>query len=85
VEDLARAVRGRHVRISNDSELGAKLEGAFETVRGGRPVLAEVEIDYSCKTFFTRGVVSTNFWRLPWPDRLRMAARVAGRKLGLLK
>ncbi|MBI4867445.1 MAG: thiamine pyrophosphate-binding protein [Candidatus Wallbacteria bacterium] len=85
VEDLARAVRCRHVRVSNDSELGAKLEDAFQTVRGGRPVLAEIDIDYSCKTFFTRGVVSTNFWRLPWPDRLRMAARVAGRKLGLLK
>ena len=32
-------------------------------------MLVEVAIDYSHKTYFTKGVVKTNFWRLPWRDR----------------
>jgi acetolactate synthase-1/2/3 large subunit len=44
-------------------------------------VIVEVAIDYSRKTHFTRGVVKTNFWRLPWPERLRMLGRAAARHL----
>ena len=55
----------------------------------GRPVIVDVAIDYSRKTYFTRGVVTTNFWRLPVggppaparPRRLaahREAPRLAG-------
>ena len=45
------------------------------------PVLVELAIDYSRKTYFTNGVVRTNMARLPWPDRLRMIARALGRRL----
>jgi len=41
----------------------------------------EVAIDYSRKTFFTRGVVRTNLARLPWPDRVRMVTRALWRRL----
>ena len=44
-------------------------------------MVVEVEIDYSQKTYFTRGVVRTNFGRLPWPDRVRFVARALARKL----
>jgi len=54
---------------------------ALGTARGGKPVMVEVAIDYSRKTWFTRGVVATNFWRLPWPERLRLLARAVGRRL----
>jgi acetolactate synthase-1/2/3 large subunit len=43
--------------------------------------MVEVAIDYSRRTFFTRGVVSTNFWRLPLGDRLRALGRVVARRL----
>ena len=65
-----------------DSELHDTLAKALETARDGRPVMVEVAIDYSRKTYFTRGVVATNFWRLPWSDRLRLLARAASRRLG---
>jgi acetolactate synthase I/II/III large subunit len=42
-------------------------------------VIVDVAIDYSRKTYFTRGVVKTNFWRLPWNERLRMLGRAASR------
>jgi len=44
-------------------------------------VIVDVAIDYSRKTYFTRGVVKTTFWRLPWGERLRMLARAAARHL----
>ena len=38
-------------------------------------------IDYSRKTYFTSGVVKTNFGRLPWRDRLRYAGRAVVRRV----
>ena len=40
-----------------------------------------VAIDYSEKTYFTRGVVKTNLRRLPAGDRLRMIGRALARRL----
>jgi acetolactate synthase-1/2/3 large subunit len=76
----AKATGCDYAAIENDEGLDG-LKPAFETARKGRPVVVEVKIDYSFKTFFTLGVVKTNFWRLSWAERLRMLARVAGRKL----
>lgn len=47
----------------------------------GRPTVVDTAIDYTGKTWFTRGVVRTNLGRLPWPDRLRFVARALARKL----
>jgi acetolactate synthase-1/2/3 large subunit len=46
-----------------------------------RPVVVEVAIDYSRKTYFTNGVVRVNLARLPWPDRLRMIVRALARRV----
>lgn len=70
----------RHLALSRDSD----IDGAIDAVRSlretGVPFLLEVMIDYSQPTFFTRGVIATNFRRLCWRDRLRFAARVIERK-----
>jgi acetolactate synthase-1/2/3 large subunit len=47
----------------------------------GRPVIVDAAIDYSEKTWFTRGVVRTALARLDWKDRLRFVGRALGRKL----
>jgi acetolactate synthase-1/2/3 large subunit len=70
-----------YVACADDLGVEHALQEAFATARGGRPVLVDVAIDYSRKTHFTRGVVSTTFWRLPWRDRLRMLGRAASRHL----
>jgi len=57
------------------------LGRAFVLSRAGRAVMVEVAIDYSRKTYFTRGVVMTTLRRLPLGDRLRMLARAASRHL----
>lgn len=82
--DLAALCRGVGVEcleLSTDEEIDRLLPRVVESLFGGRPVAVDVAVDYSRRTWFTRGVVRTTFGRLPWPDRLRFLARAAARRL----
>ena len=82
--DLAALARGCGVdflKLQCDADVENVLQRARAITAAGRPVVIEVEIDYSRKTFFTRGVVRTNLGRLPWADRLRFVARALSRRL----
>jgi acetolactate synthase-1/2/3 large subunit len=57
------------------------VEEAQGLAGAGRPVLVEVRIDYTRKTFFTRGVVKTNLLRLPLLDQARFLGRALVRKV----
>ena len=81
VDALAAAVGAEYVACRQNAHVAGALDRAFEVARGGRPVVVEVAIDYSRKTFFTKGVVATTFWRLPWSDRLRLLGRAVSRNL----
>jgi acetolactate synthase-1/2/3 large subunit len=81
VESFAAAAESAYLLAERDADLDRVLSRAFETARAGRSVMVEVAIDYSSKTFFTRGVVLTTLRRLPLGDRLRMLARAAARHL----
>ncbi|MBI4545011.1 MAG: thiamine pyrophosphate-binding protein, partial [Gemmatimonadetes bacterium] len=78
---LSRAVGVECLPLDRDEEIPAALAEVERILAGGRPVVVDVAIDYSRKTYFTRGVVKTNFLRLPWPDRLRFIGRALGRRL----
>jgi acetolactate synthase I/II/III large subunit len=78
---LARALGAEALSLPTDASIRSVVSSAKEFADAGRPVLVDVAIDYSVKTFFTRGVVKTNFLRLPWGDRLRFVARALARKL----
>jgi acetolactate synthase-1/2/3 large subunit len=82
--DLAGICRGvgvEHLGLQRNDGVEETLGKALAVTRSGRPVVVEIAIDYSEKTYFTRGVVRTNFGRLPWPDRIRYVLRALGRKL----
>ena len=81
VEAFAAATNCAFLAARRDAGVREVLAKAVAVAREGRPVMVDVAIDYSRKTFFTRGVVTTTFWRLPWNERLRMLARAAGRRL----
>jgi len=81
LEGFARTTGCRYFRILCDSELDGVVPAALELTRAGIPALVEVEIDYSEKTYFTRGVVKNVFSRLPWGDRVANIARAIGRRL----
>ena len=80
-EAFARTTGAAYVACACDAHLDRALSEAFAVARGGRPVIVDVAIDYSRRTHFTRGVVKTTLWRLPWPERLRMLGRAASRHL----
>lgn len=80
-EQIACGVGCKYFRAMRDHELDNVLGAAIEISRLQTPVVIEVAIDYAQKTYFTRGVVKTNFWRLPWRDRIRMLGRAAKRRL----
>lgn len=82
--DLAAICQGtgvEHMVLRRNSEVESVLRQALTMTRVGHPVVVEVAIDYSQKTYFTRGVVRTNLGRLPWRDRMRYVLRALGRRL----
>jgi len=82
--DLAEICRGVGVEcltLADDGDIDDVLRQASERLAAGRPVALDVAIDYSRKTYFTRGVVKANLLRLPWRDRVRMVGRAVARRL----
>jgi acetolactate synthase I/II/III large subunit len=81
LEAICRGVGVEHLGLSRNVEVRPVLEQAHSIARSGRPVVIEVAIDYSQKTYFTRGVVRTNLGRLPFAERIRFVLRALGRRL----
>lgn len=82
--DLAALCRGLGIEcfgLRNDAELPAVLEQVERSLAAEQPAVVEVAIDYSTRTYFTRGVVKTNLGRLSWPDRLRFVTRALARRV----
>jgi acetolactate synthase-1/2/3 large subunit len=80
VADICRGVGVEYLSLPRNADVEATLGKALAVTRSGNPVVVEVAIDYSEKTYFTRGVVRTNFGRLPWPERIRYVLRALERK-----
>jgi acetolactate synthase-1/2/3 large subunit len=81
LEGFASTTDCRYFRIIRDSELDSVLPAALELTRNGKPALVEVVIDYSQKSYFTKGVVKNVFSRLSWGDRVANILRAVGRRL----
>ncbi|HUG39709.1 MAG TPA: thiamine pyrophosphate-binding protein [Longimicrobiales bacterium] len=82
--DLAGLASGLGVdclALNTDDAIPSTLDRVLDVLAAARPVVVDVAIDYSSRTFFTRGVVRTNLRRLPWKDRLRFVGRAVGRRL----
>jgi acetolactate synthase-1/2/3 large subunit len=78
---VATATGAAYLRMETDADADAMVVEAFETAAGGRPVIVDVNIDYSKETRFTAGVVKTNLSRFPLKEKLRFLTRAAWRKV----
>lgn len=78
---LAQAIGLDYIKIQNDDGLETGITEAYQLSQEGRPVLLEAAIDYSNPTYFTKGVVKTNFLRFGWKDRIRLVSRLIQRKI----
>ena len=74
-------VGAEYLRLNSDADVESILKQALSITHSGHPVVIEIAIDYSRKTYFTRGVVRTNLGRLPWAERVRFVLRALGRRL----
>ena len=82
--DLSAICRGVGVEcltLERDAAIPDVLASVSRVTAAGRPVVVDVSIDYSQKTYFTQGVVKTNLRRLPWRDRLRFVGRALSRRI----
>jgi acetolactate synthase-1/2/3 large subunit len=81
VAGLAAGLGIPSLHLPDDRSVRPVLEEARDMAEQGRPVLVEVAIDYSRRTYFTRGVVKANLGRLPLKDQLRFITRALARRV----
>jgi len=81
VAGIARAAGIECLSLPDDTEIAPVLERIRQILAEGRPVMVEAAVDYSLKTWFTRGVVKTMLGRLPWKDRVRFVGRALVRRV----
>ena len=80
-EGIALATGAEYIRIDNNNEVTSSLDKAWLEAAKGKPVIIDVNIDYSKKTRFTKGIVGTNLKRLPLNMKIKMISRALVRKV----
>ena len=81
VAGLAKGLGIPALDMNADEDVERVLVEAGRLAAEGTPVLVDVAIDYSRKTYFTQGVVKTNLLRLPLKDQARFIGRALVRKV----
>lgn len=72
---VAIATGAEYLLLSGNDDPIDITKKAAEFAKTGRPVIVNVEIDYSKKTAFTKGAVQTNFKRFPLGTKMRFLGR----------
>jgi acetolactate synthase-1/2/3 large subunit len=78
---MALATGSDYVAILDNSGIEEGLARALATAAAGRPVVVDVNVDYSKRTRFTEGVVQTVLKRFPLGDKVRFIGRALWRKV----
>jgi len=81
LEGIAVATGAHYLRLGTDDALERTIDEAHRVAAAGRPVIVDIQIDYSKRTAFTRGAVRTNLRRLPLREQLRVIARALVRRI----
>ncbi|ABZ75417.1 thiamine pyrophosphate protein central region [Shewanella halifaxensis HAW-EB4] len=78
---LVEATGCRYIRLQNNDEVAEQISKAVLLSEQGIPVVLDVNIDYSKKTRFTKGIISTNLKRMNLPTKVRMISRALWRRI----
>ena len=81
IEGIATATGSRYLNMENDLEVEKVIEEAYQSAAEGQSVIVDVNIDYSKKTFLTKGVVKTNLGRFPLSEKVRFIGRALKRRI----
>ncbi len=78
---LAEASGCCYLRIENNQDVKEKITQALELAATNKPVVLDVNIDYSKRTRFTQGIIATNLKRMKFPTKVRMISRALWRRI----
>ncbi|MEJ2635281.1 MAG: thiamine pyrophosphate-binding protein [Calditrichia bacterium] len=81
LEGVARATGAAFLEMAHNSDIETLIGSALQTAAKGQPVIVDVNIDYSRRTRFTKGVVGTVLKRFPLGDKVRFVGRAFWRKV----
>lgn len=81
LQGVAHATGSFYMTMQNNSDIELVINDAFEMSDKGQPVIVDVHIDYSKRTRFTKGIVSTNLSRFPLGEKFRFIGRAMLRKI----
>ncbi len=81
IRGIAEATGAAYLRLENDAAITSTIEAAMREAAQDRPVIVDVNIDYSKQTRFTKGILKTNLDRLALSDKLRIAGRALWRRV----
>ena len=81
LDGVALATGAGYVSIDANPHIPGGIRAALAIAEGKRPVIVDVNIDYSKRTRFTQGVVKAVRKRFPLGDRLRFVRRALLRKV----
>lgn len=78
---IADATGATYFHMANDSEIKNIMQKAFLEAENNIPVIVDVNIDYSKKTYMTKGVVKVNLGRFTMKEKIRFMGRALKRHL----
>ncbi len=78
---LAEASGCHYIRLENNDEISGKIAEALALSAQHIPVVLDVNVDYSKRTRFTQGIISTNLKRMKLPTKVRMISRALWRRI----
>jgi acetolactate synthase-1/2/3 large subunit len=80
-EGMALACGAGYFEINGNADINEVIPKSLEIACKGKPVIVDVNIDYSKPTRFTQGVVKTVLKRFPPGDKIRFITRAMLRKI----
>lgn len=81
IEGMAIACGAGYFELARNEDIGDVIPRVMEPAAEGKPVIVDVDIDYSKRTRFTQGVVKTVLKRFPFKDKARFIGRALLRKV----
>lgn len=81
IKGIADACGATYFKMKNNSEIETIIQQAFKESETDIPVIVDVIIDYSKKTYMTKGVVKVNLARFSFKEKIRFISRALKRHM----
>ncbi len=81
LKGIAMATGAEYIRIESNDDIAMGISQARALAKQNKPVILDINIDYSKATAFTEGAVKANLSRMPLPTKMRMVGRALYRKV----